>query len=83
MTKEEIITLIIQSVPAIIAFCTAIGTILKTVKEFAALRKEVADMKSVEEVRNDLKKVIDENYELKKTLNEAMTKIDHVERNKK
>lgn len=80
MTYEQIIELVIQILPSVIAFCTTVGMIIKTVKEFAVLRKEVANMKSIEDLKADLGKVIEENYQLKKTLNDTMTKIDHIER---
>lgn len=80
MTIDQIVNSIVTALPAIIAFLTTVGMIIKTTKEFKQLRNEVANMKAIEDIRDQLKQVIQENYDLKKTLNETMTKIDHVER---
>lgn len=80
MTLEQIVELVATALPSVIAFFTTIGMIIKTLKEFKQLRSEVANMKAIEDVKDELKVILKENYELKRTLNEAMTKIDHVER---
>lgn len=80
MTSEQIVELVISIIPAVIAIFTTIGVILKVLKEFAALKKEVADMKCIQDLKIQLQAVLDENYELKKTLNETMTMIDRVQR---
>lgn len=80
MTTEAIIELIVSILPSIIAIFTTIGVIVKVIKQFADLKKEVANMKAIEDLRDQMKQVLEENYTLKKTLNETMTMIDHVER---
>lgn len=79
MTVDEIVNLVVAALPSIIAFFTTIGMIIKTIKEFKSMKKEVTNMKAIEDVRDQLGAVLKENYELKTTLNETMTKIDHIE----
>lgn len=80
MTYEQIIELVIAAVPSFIAFFTTIGMIIKTIKEFSVLRKEVANMKELEDIKKQLAAILSENYTLKKTLNETLTKIDRIQR---
>lgn len=80
MTIETLIPYITAALPSIIAFITAIATIIKGLKEFKLMHKEVMDTKVFEDLRDEMKQVVKENYELKRTLNETMTKIDHIER---
>ena len=80
MTVNEIVELVVSILPSMMAVLTTVGIIAKTLKEFAELKKEVTDLKAIEDVKVELKQILEENYALKKTLNETMTKIDHVER---
>lgn len=80
MTTEQIINLIISLCPSVMAILTMVGVVAKTVREFTTLKKQVTDMKSIEDLNTKLGQVIHENYELKKKLNETLTKIDHIER---
>lgn len=80
MTTEQIIDLVISLCPSVMAILTMVGVVAKTVREFTALKKQVTDMKSIEDLNTKLGQVIQENYELKKKLNETLTKIDHIER---
>lgn len=80
MTAEQIVELVVSILPSLIAIFTTIGVIIKTLKEFSELKKQVTDMKAIEDIKTQLSQIIKENYELKKTLNETMTKIDHVQR---
>lgn len=80
MTTEQITELIVAIIPSIIAVFTTIGVIIKTLKEFAELKKQVADMKCIEDLNTQLSVLLAENYQLKQTLNKTMTMIDHVER---
>lgn len=80
MTTEQIVELVMSCLPSFIAICTTVGVVLKVIKQFADLKKQVTDMKCLEDLKAELSAVIKENYELKQTLNETMTKIDHVER---
>lgn len=81
MTTEEIIlNNIVSILPSIIAVLTTVGLIIKTLKEFASLKKEVTNMKAIEDIKVQLKQILNENYELKQTLKQTMTAIDHIER---
>lgn len=80
MTVEQIVELVVSILPSVIAVLTTVGVIIKTLKEFAALKQQVTDMKAIEDVKQQLSAILQENYALKKTLNETMTKIDHVQR---
>lgn len=77
---ETIVEWVIAILPSVIAVVTVLVSVLKTLKEFSSVKKDVADMKCIDELKTELGQVIDENYELKKTLNEVLTKMDHVQR---
>lgn len=80
MTTEQIIDLVMSICPSVIAILTMVSVVLRTMKEFRDLKKQVTDMKSVEDLNIRVGRVIQENYDLKKQLNELLTKIDHIER---
>lgn len=80
MTTEKIVELVVAILPSIITVITVIATIWKILKQFAEVKKDVVDMKCIEELKEELGKVIEENYELKSALAETLTKIDHVKR---
>lgn len=80
MTTAQITDLIISLAPSVIAILTMVGVIFKVLHSFAALKKEVVDLKSVKETNQKLDALLDENRLLKKKLNETMTLIDRVER---
>lgn len=77
MSVQEIIVAI---APYMVTIITFIGVIARVLNAFTKLKKEVVDLKALDEVKNQMKQVLQENYELKKKLNETMTKIDHVRR---
>lgn len=77
LTIQEIIILV---GPYVLSALTFIGVIAKVVSSFIKLKKEVLDLKCIDELKGQMKQVLEENYQLKKTLNETMTKIDHVRR---
>lgn len=80
MEVTQIIEWVIAILPSLIAVFTTIGMIVKVIHQFADVKKDVADMKCIEDLKEQMTQVLKENYELKKTLNETMTKIDHVQR---
>lgn len=80
MTTEQIIRLVISVCPSVIAIVTTVGVVLRVIKDFKDLKKQVTDMKSVEELNVKAGLVLQENYELKKKINELLTKIDRIER---
>lgn len=80
MTSQEIISLVISLCPSVLSILTMVGVVVRTLHSFAKLKKEVSDMKYVEELKVQMSQLLRENYELKNTLNECMTKIDHVKR---
>lgn len=82
ITTEQIIEWILMITPSVLAVVTVLVSIIKTLKEFSAVKKDVADLKCIDELKDKIDTVIDENYELKKTLNETLTKLDHVQRGK-
>ena len=65
-------------VPSVIAILSTVGIILKTLKEFKSLKKEVTDMKALEDVKSQLKMILKENYELKTRLDKTIAKMNHV-----
>lgn len=78
--SEQIINIIISIAPSLITIFSMIGVIARVLKAFSDLKKQVTDMKAIEDLNKKLDTVIEENIALKKTLNETMTKIDHVKR---
>lgn len=77
---EQIVEWVLAILPSLIAVLTMVGVIVKTIKSFTDLKKEVADMKALEEVKTQLKEVLKENRELKRTINETLTEITRVQR---
>lgn len=80
MTTDQIISLVIGICPSAIAILTMVGVVLRVVKDFKDLKKQVADMKVFDELKEQIGQVIRENHELKKKYNELLTKIDRIER---
>lgn len=78
MDVNVIIEWIIAVIPSVIAVLTTVGVIVKTLKEFKALKKQVTDMKAMEDVREQLKMILQENYQLKSQLDKTIAKINHV-----
>ena len=80
METMEIVELILTALPALIAVFTMIGLTVKTIREFVELKKEVVDLKSLEEVKLQMRQILSENYELKQELKKTLTKIDQIKR---
>lgn len=78
MDVNTIVQWVIAALPSVIAVFTTIGTIIRTLKEFKALKKQVTDMKAIEDVRDQLKMILQENYQLKDQLNKTIAKMNHV-----
>ena len=78
----QIVNWVIAIIPSLTAITTAVGVIYKVIKQFAELKKEVVDMKDIEEVKGQMNIILNENAKLKKSINELLTKIDHVDRSK-
>lgn len=80
MDYNQIIEWVLAALPSIIAVFTTVGVIVKTLKEFKSLKKQVTDMKAMEDVRDQLKIILQENYQLKDQLNKTIAKINHVKK---
>lgn len=78
MDVNTIVQWVIAALPSVIAVFTTIGVIIRTLREFKALKKQVTDMKAMEDVRDQLKMILQENYQLKDQLNKTIAKINHV-----
>ena len=78
MDVNAIVEYVVAILPSVIAVFTTIGVIIKTLKEFKALKQQVTDMKAIEDVRDQLKMILQENYQLKDQLNKTIAKINHV-----
>lgn len=78
--SQQIIDIIVSVFPSALSILTCVGLVFKTVSEFVKLKKEVTDLKCLDDLKSQMRAVLEENYSLKKTLNEAMTKIDHIRR---
>lgn len=77
---EQIVSWVVAVMPSIISVLTTVGIIIKIAKEIKSLKKEVVDMKDIEEIKRQLQALSEENYELKKTLNETLTVLTKVKR---
>lgn len=78
MDINTIVQWVLSIVPSVIAIISTVGIILKALKEFEALKKEVTDMKAMEDVRDQLKMILQENYELKSRLDKTIAKMNNV-----
>lgn len=78
--SEQITEIILLIAPSIITILSMLGIVAKVILNFKALKKEVLDLKGVENLKIQLGQVIQENHELKCAMNELLTKIDHVKR---
>lgn len=83
MDTVQIVELILSITPSIIAVCTTLAAVIKMLKELKGLHTQVKDNKPSEELVDQMKSLIAQNIELKKQINEALTKIDHIDRSKK
>lgn len=80
--SQQIIDIIVSVFPSVLSILTTVAVVAKVVRDFVALKKQVTDMKCIDELKSQMRVVLEENYALKKTLNETMTKIDGVRRDK-
>lgn len=78
MDVNVIIEWIIAVLPSVITVLTTVGVIVKTLKEFKELKKQVTDMKAIEDIREQLKMILQENYQLKSQLDKTIAKMNHV-----
>ena len=78
MDVNTIVQWVLSVVPSVIAILATVVIILKTLKEFKSLKKEVTDMKALEDVKSQLKMILKENYELKARLDKTIAKMNHV-----
>lgn len=78
MDVNTIVQWVLSVLPSVIAILSTVGIILKTLKEFKSLKKEVTDMKALEDVKSQLKMILKENYELKTRLDKTIAKMNHV-----
>lgn len=80
MTTDQIVSLIVGICPSVVTILTVASVIIRVVKDFKDLKKQVNDMKCFDDLNTKMGQLVHENYELKKKLNETLTKLDHVER---
>lgn len=73
-------TLIMTYAPLLVTIISIIAMVVKVLKSFKDLRKEVADKTELDDIRTEFQLVLQENYELKKSINELLEKIDKVKR---
>lgn len=78
MDVNVIIEWIIAVLPSVISVLTTVGVIVKTLKDFKELKKQVTDMKAIEDIREQLKMILQENYQLKSQLDKTIAKMNHV-----
>lgn len=80
MDINQIVEWVIAILPSVIAVLTNVGLVIKTLREFTALHKQVTDMKAMEDVKTQLKLILQENYELKSKLDKTISKMNHVQK---
>lgn len=78
METEQIVTWVLSILPSLIAVLSTVGLVIKTIRNFNSLKKEVTDMKAMEEVKEQLKMVLKENYELKYRLDKTIAKMNNI-----
>lgn len=78
MDVNVIIEWIIAVLPSVISVLTTVGVIVKTLKDFKELKKQVTDMKAIEDIREQLKMILQENYQLKSQLDKTIAKMNHI-----
>lgn len=76
----QIVNWIIAIIPSLTAIATACIAIYKMVKALAETRKEVTDMKDLEEIKVQMQVILQENANLKQVIYEMLEKIDKVKR---
>lgn len=84
----QIVDWIVAILPSLISIATALGVVIKVVKEFVELKAQYnetkeMDAETVEHIKDQVRVVLEENAKLKQTINEMLTKIDHIDRSKK
>lgn len=72
MTKDQIIQLIINNLPAVIAVAGIIFTFLKFMISFKSLASSIEANTNYEKLLDDLKMSIQETYELKRIINQNL-----------
>lgn len=80
MTAQAVYELVLAILPSLMAIGTFIGIVLKIIGDFKALKKEVYDLKCIDELKKQVSILSKENAELRMELRQLLTKIDHVER---
>ncbi len=73
-------TLIMTYAPLLVTIISIIAMVVKVLKSFKDLRREVADKTELDDIKTEFQLVLQENYELKKSINELLEKIDKVKR---
>lgn len=79
--SEKVTEIILMIAPHIITILSMIGIVAKVIISLKTLKKDVLEVKHIEQRLDDMeRKYVEENRELKKKLNETMTIIDRVQR---
>lgn len=79
--SEKVTEIILMIAPHIITILSMIGIVAKVIISLKTLKKDVLEVKRIEQRLDDMeRKYVEENRELKKKLNETMTIIDRVQR---
>ena len=72
MDLDTITALVIAVAPSVVAVGTALGTLIKIIKDFNTFKEELKNRTDYYEFRNKLNLVIQENLELKQTIKEIL-----------
>ena len=75
MDMDTIITLVAAVAPSVIAIGTAIGTLLKIIKDFNELKKYVKNTAEYKELQEKFNLIMQENLSLKKDINELVSYV--------
>lgn len=79
--SEKVTEIILMIAPHIITILSMIGIVAKVIISLRTLKKDVLEVKRIEQKLDDLEQhYIEENRELKRKLNETMMIIDRVKR---
>lgn len=75
MDIDTIITLVAAVAPSVIAIGTAIGTLLKIIKDFNELKSYVKETAEYKELQDKFNLIMQENLNLKKDINELVSYV--------
>lgn len=72
MDLDSIIAIFVGALPAVTSIGTGIGIMIKVIKNFDNLKKEVRDRTDLDQFREQMNKILEENYKLKEQISQLI-----------